>query len=148
MFAVRSLALFRLLQLRHMLSSIVSTDPLKPLAQAIFLELRKNAGSNDKLDLQTLNEYFQHIAICIRGGFFEDFEKKLVRENKQQLFIAINAINGTKAGLGGSYLASIISSFNNSIRLNWQQPQRFNQTPVIEVTASNWFNTYLFYPFL
>ncbi|MEP6677359.1 MAG: hypothetical protein ABJA78_19520 [Ferruginibacter sp.] len=41
----------------------------------IHLELRKNAGSNDKLDLQTLNEYFQHIAISIRSGIFTDFEE-------------------------------------------------------------------------
>jgi len=77
----------------------------------------------------------------------QNFEKKLVRENKQPLFIAINAINGTKAGLGGSYLGAIITGFNSSIRINWQQPPRFNQSPVIEVTASNWFNTYLYYPF-
>ena len=76
-----------------------------------------------------------------------DFEKKLVRENKQQLFIAINAINGTKAGLGGSYLATIIAGFNNGIRIDWLQPQRFSQSQVIEVTASNWFNTFLYYPF-
>ena len=75
------------------------------------------------------------------------FEKNIVRENKQQLFIAVNAINGTKAGLGGSYLATIITNFNNGIRLNWQQPQAFNQSPAITVTSSNWFNTFLYYPF-
>ena len=75
------------------------------------------------------------------------FEKNIVRENKQQLFIAVNAINGTKAGLGGSYLATIVTSFNNSIRLNWLPPQRFDQAPVIEVSSSNWFNTFLYYPF-
>ncbi|MFT3935331.1 MAG: ABC transporter permease [Chitinophagaceae bacterium] len=75
------------------------------------------------------------------------FEKNIVRENSQQLFIAINAINGTKAGLGGSYLASIITNFNAGIRLNWVQPGRFNPMPMVEVTASNWFNTYLYYPF-
>lgn len=32
------------------------------------------------------------------------FEKNLVRENREQLFIAVNAINGVKAGLGGAYL--------------------------------------------
>jgi ABC-2 type transport system permease protein len=40
------------------------------------------------------------------------FEKNLVRENAQKLFLAVNAINGTKAGLGGSYLANIIRDFN------------------------------------
>ncbi|HTL07972.1 MAG TPA: ABC transporter permease [Chitinophagaceae bacterium] len=75
------------------------------------------------------------------------FEKNLVRENKQSLFIAINAINGTKAGLGGNYLGAIISNFNNSIRLHWQAPARWQPAPVIELRSSNWFNTYLYYPF-
>lgn len=62
----------------------------------IYLELRKNAGSNDKLDLQTLNEYFQHITLSIRSGFFEGFEenanqyKSLLNtvRNKEKYFIA------------------------------------------------------------
>lgn len=44
------------------------------------------------------------------------FEKNLVRENQQQLFLALNAINGTKASVGGSYLGRIISEFNSNIR--------------------------------
>ncbi|MBO9636705.1 MAG: ABC transporter permease, partial [Siphonobacter aquaeclarae] len=32
------------------------------------------------------------------------FERKLVRENAQSLFVAIDAINGSKASIGGSYL--------------------------------------------
>ncbi|MEP6712487.1 MAG: hypothetical protein ABJA37_08735 [Ferruginibacter sp.] len=62
----------------------------------IYLELRKNAGSNDKLDLQTLNEYFQHIAISVRSGFFEGFEENAKQykilldtvRNKEKYFIA------------------------------------------------------------
>src|SRR5688572_11789899 len=38
----------------------------------------------------------------------QDFERNLVRENEQKLFIAVNAINGTKAGVGGAYLSTII----------------------------------------
>ena len=33
----------------------------------------------------------------------EGFERNLVREIGQKVFIAVNAINGTKAGLGGAY---------------------------------------------
>ncbi len=32
------------------------------------------------------------------------FERDLVRENSQKLYVAINAIEGTKANLGGAYL--------------------------------------------
>lgn len=72
--------------------------------------------------------------------FPANFEKKLVRENQEQLLIAVNAINGTKAGLGGSYLGQVLTDFNSQIRLDWIQPSRFNSQPQIEITSSNWFN--------
>jgi ABC-2 type transport system permease protein len=82
----------------------------------------------------------------------EGFERNLVRENlpagqsgEQNLFIAANAINGTKAGLGGSYLTKIIENFNSNIRMKWQQPNRNNPIPSIEITSSNWFNPFLNY---
>jgi ABC-2 type transport system permease protein len=61
----------------------------------------------------------------------QGFEKNLVRENEQKLFIAVNAINGVKAGLGGAYLNQIITAYNNDIRLQWFQPDKFNTAPVI-----------------
>lgn len=75
----------------------------------------------------------------------EGFERNLVRENQQKVFIAVNAINGTKAGLGGAYLTQIIGNFNNDIRLQWQQGKGNNLLPVIEITSSNWFNPFLNY---
>jgi ABC-2 type transport system permease protein len=73
------------------------------------------------------------------------FEKNLVRENESQLFIAINAINGVKANLGGAYLQSIIHDFNNEIRLDWSEIPRFNSQPVIEIASLNWFNPLMNY---
>jgi ABC-2 type transport system permease protein len=46
----------------------------------------------------------------------EDFEKNIVRENKASLFMAVNAINGTK-----------------------------DNEPRIQTTSSNWFNVYMNY---
>ena len=43
------------------------------------------------------------------------FERRIVRENEASLFITINAINGTKAALGGNYLAAILNGFNKEI---------------------------------
>jgi ABC-2 type transport system permease protein len=73
------------------------------------------------------------------------FEKKLVKEKHEQLFVAVNAINGTKAGLGGSYLGSIISDFNADVRLQWSDHGKFVASPTIKVVSSNWFNTFLNY---
>ncbi|SMO73355.1 ABC transporter permease [Solitalea koreensis] len=73
------------------------------------------------------------------------FERNLVRENEQKLFVAVNAINGTKALLGGGYLANIINNYNNEIRLQWVQPSRFNTAPLIEIASSNWYNPLMNY---
>jgi ABC-2 type transport system permease protein len=75
------------------------------------------------------------------------FEKNLIRENSQQLFIAVNAINGTKAGLGGSYLAQTIAGFNADIRTKLIAPTKFSPQPHIEIASSNWFNPHLNYKF-
>lgn len=75
------------------------------------------------------------------------FERNLIRENAQQLFIAVNAINGTKANLGGVYLNSIIGSYNQEIRLAMIQPGKYNEQSTIEITSSNWFNPTLNYKF-
>ncbi|WP_445908723.1 ABC transporter permease [Yeosuana sp.] len=73
------------------------------------------------------------------------FEKNLIRENQQKIFLAVNAINGTKANLGGAYLASIIAKFNETINLEWKNTTQVSQASAIEVTSSNWFNRYLNY---
>lgn len=76
-----------------------------------------------------------------------DFEKNLVKESESTLFLAVNAINGVKAGLGSAYLGSIVQDYNREIRLKWMQLPRFNPETTIEVTASNWFNPLMSYKF-
>jgi ABC-2 type transport system permease protein len=73
------------------------------------------------------------------------FESNLVRESRQKVFLAANAINGVKAQVGTGYLSSIINDYNSEILLQWIQPARFNPTPVIEINTSNWFNPLLNY---
>lgn len=73
------------------------------------------------------------------------FEKNLIRENQAGLFIAVNAINGVKANLGGSYLSSIVRNFNQDIRLDLIPPTSISQNPIIEIVPANWFNTLLNY---
>jgi len=74
----------------------------------------------------------------------QGFERNLVRENEQKLFVAVNAINGTKANLGGAYLNTIIQDFNKTIRVELLQHSTL-QKPEIETTTSNWFNILMNY---
>jgi len=73
------------------------------------------------------------------------FERNLIREGEQKMFVAVNAINGVKANLGGSYLSSIIKNYNDDIRLELISPTRGMQNPGIEIVSSNWFNNLLNY---
>ncbi|HTD95167.1 MAG TPA: ABC transporter permease [Chitinophagaceae bacterium] len=73
------------------------------------------------------------------------FEKDLVKEDAAKLFIAANAINGVKAGLGSGYLQGIIRDYNREIRMEWIQLPRLSPETSIEVTSSNWFNPLLNY---
>lgn len=73
------------------------------------------------------------------------FEKTLVKENEAKLFMAVNAINGTRANIGASYLTSIIRNYNNDVRLQWLQMPRLNNEPQINVTSSNWYNQHMSY---
>lgn len=75
------------------------------------------------------------------------FERNLVKEDEAKLFIALNAINGVKANLGGAYLRAIIMDFNRDVRLDWVQMPRFNPVPVVDVTWLNWFNPMMNYRF-
>jgi ABC-2 type transport system permease protein len=75
------------------------------------------------------------------------FEKDLVNEDQAKVFIAINAINGVKANLGGAYLRSIIQDYNQEVRMDWIQFPRFSPETTIEITSSNWFNPLMNYKF-
>lgn len=73
------------------------------------------------------------------------FEENLLRNGNEKLFIAVNAINGTKASLGGAYLNTIISNFNQHINTSFTTTKAQTISKNIEVRALNWFNPYLNY---
>jgi len=74
-----------------------------------------------------------------------NFERDLVRENSQKVFIAINAIEGTKANLGGAYLVSIIGNFNSDIRIAWPASPVSKDSPQVTVVSSYWYNPFMDY---
>ncbi len=73
------------------------------------------------------------------------FEKDLVVTGDAGMFMAVNAINGTRANLGAGYLNSIIQDFNQEIRLKWVQMPKTGGEPRIDITGSNWFNPFMNY---
>ncbi len=69
------------------------------------------------------------------------FERNLVREGVQKIGVSVDAINGTKAAIGGNYLNTLIRDFTSDLDLN--QKRALSQAPPpgrIDITFSNWFN--------
>ncbi len=75
------------------------------------------------------------------------FEKELVKENEATLFMAMNAINGVKASLGGAYLRTIIQDYNRQVRTEWIQFPKFNAETQIAITSANWYNPLMNYKY-
>ncbi len=75
------------------------------------------------------------------------FDRDIIKENEANLFMALNAINGVKANIGGAYLKNIIGDFNRELRMKWIQFPRFNPETQIEVSPSNWFNPLMNYKY-
>ena len=73
------------------------------------------------------------------------FERDLIKENKNTLHLAADAVNGIKAGLGVSYAGAIINNFNKEIRSEWIQFPRMLPLPQIEITSTNWYNPHISY---
>ncbi|HTI10560.1 MAG TPA: ABC transporter permease [Puia sp.] len=73
------------------------------------------------------------------------FETDLVKDGKTTLLVAVNAINGVKAGLGGAYLQNILQNFNQEARAQWVPFSRTLPQPTIEVCYSDWFNPHMNY---
>lgn len=64
------------------------------------------------------------------------FEEELRRDRTSSLFLAVNAINGTKANVGGAYVSRIIGEFNQHIRLEGFTPP----AGMVRIEPQNWYN--------
>lgn len=75
------------------------------------------------------------------------FERNLIREGKQTISISVDAINGTKAALGGAYLVSVIADFNKSLQINQISPADSTFVPqgFMDIVFSNWYNPHAEY---
>jgi ABC-2 type transport system permease protein len=77
------------------------------------------------------------------------FERNLIREGRQTIGISVDAINGSRASIGGAYLGSVINDFNANLEINQVKlPDSLKKTQgFIEITYSNWFNPHAEYKY-
>ncbi len=70
-----------------------------------------------------------------------NFEKNLIKENNEKVLIAINAINGTKAGLSASYLGQILQNYNQQVQLEMNpELESAKKISGVEIVPKFWFN--------
>lgn len=71
----------------------------------------------------------------------QNFENKLIKENKQKVAISASAINTMKAGLGTSYLRQIINDYNLEL-ISEYSSQNLSRAMIIQTTSSALFNKF------
>jgi ABC-2 type transport system permease protein len=76
----------------------------------------------------------------------QNFERDLIRDSEAELFLAADAVNAVKAGLGSAYAQQIIRDFNREVREEWVLLPRFNELPMVEIRSSQWYNPHISYP--
>jgi len=86
--------------------------------------------------LQTIEQDKADIIITIP----DHFERDLIREDKSELHLAVNAVNGAKGNIGSAYAMTIINQFNQEVRSEWIVFPKTNPVPIIDVTTINRFN--------
>jgi ABC-2 type transport system permease protein len=101
--------------------------------------------------LESIESHTSDIILTIA----QDFERDLVREGSTKVIIAANAVNGTKGGVGISYLSAIIRDFANELRseqggntIRDQQSPNVNyqmSIPIIDIVPQYRFNPQLDY---
>lgn len=118
---------------RQLINKITSSGYFNLIANTASYDQSLQQIENDKADL----------VLQIPAHF----EKDLVKESAAKLFMAMNAINGVKASLGGTYLRTIIQDYNRQVRMEWIQLPRFSPEIQIDIASSNWYNPLMNYKY-
>jgi ABC-2 type transport system permease protein len=76
-----------------------------------------------------------------------DFEKDLTRENRAEIQLLINAINGMKAGLINAYSMNIISQYNQNVITDLSSSPQLISQKGFDIRYRFWFNPELNFKF-
>ncbi len=111
----------------------------KTIASGYFI-LADVSGSNEEA-LKSIESGKADIILEIQP----DFEKNLISTGMAEVMISANAVNGTKGGLGSSYLANILSDFSDDLVTDLGLNAGQGIVPSIHIVPHNKYNIYLDY---
>lgn len=72
-----------------------------------------------------------------------NFERDIVKKGSADLLISANAVDGTKGGIGSSYLQGVVNNFTTEVMDESGQSQ--TTRPNLNITATNRFNPHMDY---
>jgi ABC-2 type transport system permease protein len=134
-------------EIKHISISVVDLDHstyskrlTNKLSASGYFQIKEYGSSYEK-SLETVGNGETDIILTIP----QNFEKDLIKENKNKIHLAADAVNGIRAGLGTAYAGQIIGNFNQEIRDELVQMPRFVDLPQIEITSANWYNPHFSY---
>lgn len=116
-------------------------------------QLTQKAAASDYFRLTDVSSSYDEAIKSVERGDADiimeipaNFEQDLIKSGNTKLLISANAVNGTKGGLGSSYLSSMITDFTADIKDKWIQPQKKEAiTPSIKIETQYRFNPHLDY---
>lgn len=108
--------------------SVISRRLVDKIKASTYFHVTGLSGSYNK-GLDAVEEGDADIILEIP----RDFEKNWVNGKSPRVLIAANAVNGTKGGLGSSYLASIINGF--TIELQTDRPVAATSGSIIDTSS-------------
>ena len=111
--------------------------------------LAEKISASEYFILKSVNDSYDNALNQIEEGTVDvileilpDFEPVLIKEGVVPMQISVNAVNGTKGSLGGSYLVNIITDFGNEIK---NEIKADVSNLLIHVITQNKFNAELNY---
>lgn len=120
--------------------SVISQRLVQKIGASDYFRLTGVPNSYDK-GLRAIEEGTADIVLEIP----RHFEKDWMNGSGVHVLIAANAVNGTKGGLGGSYLANIMNEYAVELRAEHPVASVAGSIPLIDVTTQNLFNPNLNY---
>ncbi len=112
------------------------------IGSSAYFKLTNISGS-DKEAMRNIESGNADIILNIQP----DFEKNIITEGVGRVMISANAVNGTKGGLGSSYLSMILNDYAEELRDDYgiQTKMALSEIPSFSVMPQYKFNPHLNY---
>jgi len=120
--------------------STLSQQLVHKLTASDYFQWVDISSTNDNA-LRSIETGNTDIILEIQYGF----EKELMKEGYSKVMISANAVNGMKAGLGTSYLASIVRDYAEYLRTKYSQNMGNTTSVGFKIDPNYKFNPYLDY---